>query len=129
METDKKTILLTEKQIKSVYNTVLGESLVVNSEFVKSMEKYLNKHFRPVKYDDINEDGDVIQNYAMQVLGSNGEPLQTISVERLLGKLEGKFRNKIKDDVDRYKFFKQLVKDWIAGDISKYGDLTVNVIR
>ena len=129
METDRKTIFLTEEQIKSVHSAVLRESLVVNSEFVKSMVKYLNKHFRPVKYDDINEDGDVIQNYAMQVLGSSREPLQTISVERLLGKLDSKFHHKIKDNEDRQKFFKQLVEDWIAGNISKNGDLTVNIIK
>ena len=126
---EKKTVYFTKQQLREAYETVLREALVVNSEFVKMVVKYLNKHFRPVKYDDINADGDVIQPYAIQVLSVNGEPLQTISVDKLLEKVDGKFYYKIKNESDRHKFFKQLIDDWIAGNISKEGILSVNVIK
>jgi len=133
METDKKTIFITEKQVKSIYNTILRESLVVNSELVLDVKKFLDKHYRAVRYDDVDENGDLIepQPYAIQSLTSKGEPMQTFSIERFVSKLAShkKFRDKIKDDTDREKFFKQLVDDWIHGNISHYGDLTVNVIK
>ena len=124
-----KTIYITENQYKEIYKTVLREALIVNIDLVKSIVKYLNKHFKPIRYDDINPDGDVVQPYAIQMLSIDGEPLQTISVDKLLDKVDNKFCNKIKDDNDRHRFFKQVIDDWINGNISPEGILSVNVIR
>lgn len=126
---DKKVVCFTEEQLKSMYETVLREALIVNVDLVKSIVKYLDKHFKPIKYDDINPDGDVIQPYAIQVMSVNGEPLQTISVDKLLGKIDNKFCNKIKNEQDRHRFFKQVIDDWIHGNISKEGVLSVNIIK
>lgn len=126
---ESRTVCITQKQYKEIYETVLREALIVNCELVKSIVKYLNKHFKPVKYDDINADGDIIQPYAFQMLSPNGEPLQTISMDKLLGKVDDKFFHKIKDDNDRHRFFKQVVDDWVNGNISKEGVLSVNVIN
>lgn len=124
-----KTIFLTEEQLKRVYEAALKESLVVNCDFVKMVVKFLDAHFRPVKYDDINADGDVIQPYAIQVLSMDKEPLQTISTDKLIGKLDNKFAHKIKDEKDRHKFFKQVIDDWIHKRISPEGILSVNMIK
>ena len=126
---DQKTIFITESQYKEIYETALQEALIVNNELVKSIVKYLKKHFRPVKYDDINADGEVVQPYAIQMLSMDGEPLQTISVEVLLDKIDGVFQKKIKDDGDRKKFYRQIIDDWINGKISKEGILSVNTIK
>jgi hypothetical protein len=126
---EKKTIYLTEEQYKEIYETALREALIVNIDLVKSIVKYLNKHFKPIKYDDINPDGEVVQPYAIQMLSMDGEPLQTISVDRLLTKIDNVFCHKIKDDNDRHRFYKQIVDDWLAGNISKEGVLSVNVIK
>lgn len=126
---EKKTIYLTEEQYRKVYETALQEALIVNNELVKSIVKYLKKHFRPVKYDDINADGEVVQPYAIQMLSMDGEPLQTISVEVLVSKIDSVFQKKIKDDNDRKKFYHQIVDDWIKGKISKEGILSVNTIK
>ena len=126
---EKKTIYLTEEQYKEIYETALQEALIVNNELVKSIVKYLKKHFRPVKYDDINADGEVVQPYAIQMLSMDGEPLQTISVEVLVNKIDSVFQKKIKDDNDRKKFYHQIVDDWIKGKISKEGILSVNTIK
>ena len=124
-----RTVFLTEEQLESVYKTVLRESLIVNIDLVKSIVKYLNKHFKPIRYDDINADGEVVQPYAAQILSVDGQPLQTISLDKLLGKVDSKFCHKIKDENDRHKFLKQVIDDWIAGNISKEGILSVNVIN
>ena len=126
---EKKTIYLTEQQYKEIYENALQEALIVNIDLVKNMVKYLNKHFRPIKYDDINADGDVVQPYAIQMLSVDGEPLQTISVDNLLSRLDNVFVRKIKNDSDRHRFFKQVVDDWLSGKISKEGVLSVNVIK
>lgn len=126
---DQKTIFITESQYKEIYETALQEALIVNNELVKSIVKYLKKHFRPVKYDDINADGEVVQPYAIQMLSMDGEPLQTISVEVLADKIDGVFQKKIKDDSDRKKFYRQIIDDWIKGKISKEGILSVNTIK
>ena len=124
-----KTIFLTEDQLKRVYEAALKESLVVNCDFVKMVVKFLDAHFRPVKYDDINADGDVIQPYAIQVLSMDKAPLQTIRTDTLIGKLANKFAHKIKDEKDRHKFFKQVIDDWIHKRISPEGILSVNMIK
>lgn len=126
---ENKTIFITESQYKEIYETALQEALIVNNELVKSIVKYLKKHFKPVKYDDINADGEVVQPYAIQMLSMDGEPLQTISVEVLLDKIDGVFQKKIKDDGDRKKFYRQIIDDWINGKISKEGILSVNTIK
>lgn len=133
METDKKTILLTEKQIKSVYNTILRESLVVDSELVLDVKKFVDKRYRAVRYDDVDKNGDLMEHrpYAIQAITKKGDVLRTLSVERFIDKLASnkKFIKKIKDDTDRKKFFEQFVTNWLKGEISPYGDLTVNVIK
>ena len=126
---ENKTIFITESQYKEIYETALQEALIVNNELVKSIVKYLKKHFRPVKYDDINADGEVVQPYAIQMLSMDGEPLQTISVEVLADKIDGVFQKKIKDDSDRKKFYRQIIEDWINGKISREGILSVNTIK
>ena len=126
---ENKTIFITESQYKEIYETALQEALIVNNELVKSIVKYLKKHFRPVKYDDINADGEVVQPYAIQMLSMDGEPLQTISVEVLADKIDGVFQKKIKDDSDRKKFYRQIIDDWINGKISREGILSVNTIK
>lgn len=125
----KKTIYLTEEQYKDIYETALQEALIVNNDLVKTIVKYLKKHFRPVKYDDINADGEVIQPYAIQMLSMDGEPLQTISIDVLTDKIDTVFQKKIKNDSDRKKFYRQIINDWISGRISKEGILSVNAIK
>lgn len=128
-EPKNKTVIMREDQLNTIYEMALEESLIVNSNLVKSVVAYLNKHFRPVKYDDINADGEVVEPYAIQVLSGNGEPLQTISLATLLQKVDGAFSHKIKNEEDRRKFFEQVIKDWINGNVTKEGILSVNSIK
>jgi hypothetical protein len=128
MET--KTIYISEKQYKEVYETILQESLVVNNNLVKDVVKYLDKHCKAIKYDDVDENGDATEPDAIQMLSRiDGEPLQTMNKSKLVGKLCDRYENKIKNNEDRHKFFERLVDQWIDGTISKDGFLNVNIIK
>ena len=63
------------------------------------------------------------------MLSVSGQPLQTISIEKLLTKLNSKFSSNIKNENDRKKFLEQVVKDWLHNKISREGMLSVNYIK
>ena len=121
-----KSVILTNEQVSRFKRRVLRETFAVNTTLVRKIRDYVDKNFSYAKYDDINEDGDVIQKIAIQVLGSNREPLQTISPEKMLDKLDAKFNGIIKDDNERRDFIKQVLSDWVDGKITKDGLLSVN---
>lgn len=124
-----KVVYITENQLREAYENALTEAFVINIHLVSAIKKYLDKHFAKAKYDDIDENGDVVEKNAVQVLSISGQPLQTISVEKLLSKLDSKFASNIKDESDRKKFIKQVVDDWMDNKISRDGMLSVNYIK
>lgn len=124
-----KVVYITEKQLKEVYENALLEVFVINNNLVNGIKKYLDKHYAKVKYDDINEDGEVVEKFAVQMLSVSGQPLQTISIEKLLTKLNSKFSSNIKNENDREKFLEQVVNDWLHNKISREGMLSVNYIK
>ena len=121
-----KSVILTTEQIRKFKGRVLKEAFAVNTTLVNEIRDFLDKNFSYAKYDDIDENGDVISKIAIQVLSSNGEPLQTISPEKMLDKMDSKFKEKLKDDKERREFIKQILKDWVDGNITKDGLLSVN---
>ena len=128
-ETKGKNIIITEDQYARSYKHILSEAFVVNSALVQDIKEYLDKGFKRVKYDDLNADGELEERYAVSIINAQGQPLQTISPNKLLGKLDSKFQGRIKDDTSRRKFLKQVIIDWFNNNISKEGMLTVNNIK
>lgn len=124
-----KVVYITENQLREAYENALTESFVINTHLVSAIKKYLDKHFTKAKYDDIDANGDVVEKNAVQVLSVSGQPLQTISVEKLVSKLDSKFSSNIKDDKDRKKFLEQVVDDWLHNKITREGMLSVNYIK
>lgn len=121
-----KSVILTSEQVGRFKRRLLKETFAVDTNLVRKIRDYVDKNYSYTLYDDINEDGDVVQKTAIQVLGSNREPLQTISPEKMLDKLDAKFNGIIKDDTERRNFIKQVLADWIDGKITKDGLLSVN---
>lgn len=121
-----KSIILTSEQMRHFKGRLLKEAFAVNTSLVKKVYDYVEKNFTYTKYDDINDNGDVIERIAIQLLGSNGEPLQTISPEKMLDKMDSKFHGIIKDDKERREFIRQILIDWVDGNVSKNGMLSVN---
>ena len=121
-----KSIILTNEQIRRFKGRVLKEAFAVNTSLVRKVYDYVSKNYTYAKYDDINEDGDVVEKIAIQVLGSNGEPLQTLSPQKMLDKIDAKFSGIIKDDTERRNFLRQVLADWVDGNVTKDGLLSVN---
>ncbi|MBP5723280.1 MAG: hypothetical protein J6X18_06880 [Bacteroidales bacterium] len=122
----RKSIILTTEQIRRFKGRVLREAFAVNTTLVNDIRAFIDKKFSYTTYDDVNEDGDIVQKVAIQMLSSNGEPLQTISPEKMLDKMDSKFAGKIKDDRERREFIRQILIDWVDGKITKDGLLSVN---
>ena len=122
-------VYITERQLKEVYEKTLLEVFVINNNLVNGVKKYLDKNYAKIKYDDIDENGDVVEKFAVQRLSVSGQPLQTISLEKLLTKLDSEFSSNIKNENDRKKFLEQVVKDWLHNKISREGMLSVNYIK
>ena len=121
-----KSIILTNEQIRRFKGRVLKETFAVNTSLVRKVYDYVSKNYTYTKYDDINDNGDVVEKIAIQVLGSNGEPLQTLSPEKMLDKIDAKFSGIIKDDTERRDFLRQVLADWVDGNVTKEGMLSVN---
>ena len=122
-------VYITERQLKEVYEKTLLEVFVINNNLVNGVKKYLDKNYAKIKYDDMDENGDVVEKFAVQRLSVSGQPLQTISLEKLLTKLDSEFSSNIKNENDRKKFLEQVVKDWLHNKISREGMLSVNYIK
>lgn len=114
-----KSVILTNEQLHRFNARVLKEAFAVNMALVNDVRDYL-KGFKNCKYDDLNDDGDVIQKFCVQQLSTNGEPLQTISLEKLIDKTDSRMREKIKNDKDRHEFITRLINDdWLKGKMDK----------
>ena len=121
-----KSVIITSEQINRFKRRVLSEAFAVNTTLVQTIRDFINKNYSYTTYDDIDENGDVVSKIAIQVLSANGEPLQTISPEKMLDKMDAKFSGKIKDDKERREFIRQILSDWVDGKITKDGLLSVN---
>jgi hypothetical protein len=121
-----KSIVVTEQQLRRFKGRVLKEAFAVNTSLVRKVYDYVSKNYSYAKYDDIDENGDVVEKIAIQVLGSNGEPIQTLSPQKMLDKIDTKFSGIIKDDTERKNFLRQVLADWVDGNVTKEGMLSVN---
>lgn len=124
-----KNYIISEQQYADTYKSMLTEAFVVNGALVNDIKAYLDKGFKRVKYDDLNTNGELEERYAVSIVNDQGQPLQTISCNKLLDKLDSKFKARIKDDESRKKFLKQVIIDWFNGKITKEGLLSVNTIK
>lgn len=124
-----RTIIISEKSINDLYNDLLTETFFPMSEKVLLIKDYLDKNFRKTHMSDVSSDGYPIEVGTVDMINNRNEPIKTLQGDELLLLLDDKFHNIIKDDNDRKKFIKQIIKDWYANKISKTGVLTINYIK
>ena len=141
-----KTFILTEKQAKAVANIMLNinkpvivlsdkqvdcmlsESFHPKSSMVIMVKEYLDKNFKQSYIDDMDTNGYPQRIPVVVWVNSNGDSLKTLSTDDLLSMLDDKFNSLIKDDDDRRRFLKQIIKDWFSKRITHDGLLSVNVV-
>lgn len=119
-----KTIIIDEAKEEKLIGDIFESVFYPRADQVIEVEDYLNDNFKPKELLTLDTNGypDFERDVVMV---KNGMELKTLTPKELLRMLDDKFHHRIKDDEDRKKFLKQVIKDWYGGNI-KNGILTVN---
>ncbi len=120
-------IVIDENTENKVINFFLSEAFIPKTDLVLQIKKYIDDNFARQMLDDI-ENGYPKKVSTVVMLSSDKQPLKTLQMSEFLMLLDDKFHTIIKDDEDRKKFLKQIIKDWFNNMISKNGILTKNYI-
>ena len=98
----------------------------VNPEKVLIVKKFLDKGFKAHDYEKIGSNGlpTIIKVFSMNA--SNGEPLKYMYKNQLHDLLIDKFQNMFSDKIERGLFMKQVIDDWVNGNIGIFGNLSTN---
>lgn len=120
-----KKIILDERQEKTLFETILQESIYGLSDKVNIIKKYLDNNFIKADYDSMDDNGDMKTNSLVIMKDTKQQPTQhRMTLEQLFEKLKYKYQNIITNKEERDKFLWQLVNDWYNNRISKNGNLT-----
>ena len=121
-----RTIIIDEARERKLIENIFESVFYPKAEQVIEVEDFLNKNFKPKNIPTINTNGysDLERDF---VMFEDGVELQTLTPKELLRLLDDKFHDKIKDDGDRKRFLKQVIRDWYNGKI-KNGILSVNKV-
>ena len=98
---------------EEVVGDILQESFFPMSDMVLTVKKFLDKGFTRDLQDDIDSNGYPKKKCVVSMLSTDKQPLKTMSM---------------RDESDRRKFLKQVIRDWFDNKISKQGLLSVNLI-
>lgn len=103
--------------------------LVPNREVVSNMKQFFDDNFAKNYVDDIDTNGYPTKTCTIVMLSQDKTPLKTMSVEDFNSLADDKFHHVLKDDLERKALISQVIKDWIGGNISKDGILSVNTLN
>lgn len=124
-----KTIKINESVLnEDIVGNILQESFFPMGEKVIMVKKFLDKGFRKQLQDDITADGYPTKKCVVILKSADNQDLKTMSMRELLLMLDDKFNSMVKDEKDRRKFLKQIIRDWFDNKITKQGLLSVNFI-
>ena len=125
----KRTIKINESVLnEEMVSDIIQESFCPVSDMVLMVKKFLDNGFARQLQDDIDINGYPKKKCVVTMLSTDRQPLKTMSMRELLLMLDDKFNSMVKDDGDRRKFLKQIIRDWFDNKITKQGLLSVNLI-
>ena len=113
---------------EEIVGDILQESFFPIADKVIMVKKFLDKGFMRQLQDDIDENGYPKKKCVVILKSTDNQPLKTMAMRELLLMLDDKFNSMVKDEKDRRKFLKQIIRDWFDNKISKQGLLSVNLI-
>lgn len=120
----RKKIRITEKQEQILLeHLIMEKTYPVDTNKVRVVNDYLDKHFERVAIDEIGADGMPVQTKAVGLL-SGGKTVKYLNARQLFDLLEDEFRGMFSDKIQRAKFLVQVIKDWYKKEISKEGLLS-----
>ena len=120
-------IIINESTEKQLIKYFLTESFIPKADLVLRIKNYIDSNFERQMLDDI-ADGYPTKVPTVVMMSSDKQPLKTLQMSEFLMLLDDKFHNVIKNDEDRKKFLKQVIRDWYRKSISKNGILTKNYL-
>lgn len=133
-----KKIIINEKQEKEIAKLLKEEvyqmpvdkkankPYCINPEKVLIVKKFLDKSFKAHDYEKIGSSGMPIRIKVFSLNASNGEPLKYIYKDQLHDLLIDRFQNMFSDKIERSLFMKQVIDDWVNGNIGIFGNLSTN---
>lgn len=133
-----KKIILTEEQSKilaqllseGIYQMPVDKKMnkpyCINPEKVLIVKKFLDKGFSAHDYEKIGNNGLPCKIKVFSMNASNGEPLKYMYQDQLQDLLIDRFQNMFIDKMERELFMAQVIKDWVAGKIGIFGNLSTN---
>ena len=125
----KKVIKINENVLnEELVGDLIQESFFPIADNVLVVKTFLDKNFLRQLQDDIDENGYPKKKCVVVMLSVDKQPLKTMAMRELLLMLDDKFNSMVKDEKDRRKFLKQIIRDWFNNKISKQGLLSVNLI-
>lgn len=125
----KKTFKINENILnEDIVGDILQESFFPMADKVLMVKKFLDKGFIRQLQDDIDTNGYPKKKCVVVLKSTDNQPLKTMAMRELLLMLDDKFNSMVKDEKDRRKFLKQIIRDWFNNKISKQGLLSVNLI-
>ena len=126
-------IRITEEQERKLIGSILNESQVYPVEPGKVLiaKEFLDKNFEKSYYTKKNDDGVVVNQTVVMPKAPNGEIFgkdakDSVSLKNVFIQLEDYCKDMFADKVQRTKFLRQVIKDWLAGRITSQGMLSVN---
>lgn len=123
-----KNVIITEDVEHEIVSDILSKAFYPDHKIVMEIKAYLDDNFIKKEMDDIDANGYPRKSHSV-ALTSNGQELKVMQLDELLTMLEDKFHEKIKDDMFRKKFLKQVIIDWWNKKIDRNGVLSVNYIK
>lgn len=102
--TKKRNVIVTEDVAQAYVDSILTEGFIPSVEKVRLVKQYLDKHFKNAS-------------------------LYNMTPRELLLMVDDEFVGMMKDENDRRKFLKQIIRDWSSGKLKDDGVLSVSMYR
>lgn len=102
--TKKRNVIVTEDVAQAYVDSILTEGFIPSVEKVRLVKQYLDKHFKNAS-------------------------LYNMTPRELLLMVDDEFVGMMKDEKDRRKFLKQIIRDWSSGKLKDDGVLSVSMIE
>lgn len=121
-----KRILFSESVLEKILKEASGEKFYPEAGKVLAVKKYLDSAFTRTSMSDIDNNGYPTQRRMAGMLDGNGEVVNTLSPKQLFFLIQDRFKNIYPNKEQRDRMLRQVVKDWLNGNLKDDGTLSSN---
>ena len=120
-----KSIILSENNIRTLFNAMIKESYSLWPAKVELVKDYLDSHFARAKATIIDDNGRPSFQEVVAWLDDNKQVVKTLTDVQLFYVIQDEFKDIIPDKSERDKFLMSVLKNWYNNKISKNNTLSV----